>query len=111
MEKLEILQSEARKKFEHLVTSMEEPKNIEEVIQFYRKMQDAFVEEGTVFYHAALQEGLLEALKLIPPLYQDERPEEDGVPVETYGFEATHNNALKEAVKAIASRIEWSKNQ
>lgn len=34
-------------------------------------------------------------------LMQDEYPTEDGVPVETYGYEATHNQALKQVLTLL----------
>ena len=36
---------------------------------------------------------------------QDEHPTEDGVPVETYGYEAEHNKALDESVAIVQSLI------
>ena len=39
--------------------------------------------------------------KEIKDMFQDENPKEDGVPVETYGYETHWNNALQAAIKAI----------
>jgi hypothetical protein len=37
---------------------------------------------------------------------KDEYPTEDGVPVETYGYEANHNAALDECIALIRQRLE-----
>ncbi len=40
-------------------------------------------------------------IKIGEDLMKDTHPMEDGVPVETYGYEETHNNALKDFITAI----------
>ena len=73
-------------------------------------IQDEFI-ESNARYNQALQdvkEKLPEILKLIreevEKLYQDEHPVDciDGeTPVETYGYEATHNQALKQVLELL----------
>ena len=55
---------------------------------------------------SAAREALEAARREIEKEYQDEHPTEDGVPVETYGYEATHNQALKKSLSIIKKHIE-----
>lgn len=73
-------------------------------------IQDEFI-ESNARYNQALQdvkEKLPEILKIIreevEKLYQDEHPVDciDGeTPVETYGYEETHNQALKQVLELL----------
>ncbi|HEY6022151.1 MAG TPA: hypothetical protein VIY48_20470 [Candidatus Paceibacterota bacterium] len=40
-------------------------------------------------------------VEMVEGMMQDEYPTEDGVPVETYGYEQTHNQALRAVIKAL----------
>lgn len=54
----------------------------------------------------AFEEAIVEALE---GMYQDEHPIEDGVPVETYGYEAEFNSALKQAIAAVRAIYQGNK--
>lgn len=49
-------------------------------------------------------QALSEVLALIEVMMQDTRPTEDGVPVETYGYEETHNAALSDLRTTIINK-------
>lgn len=57
---------------------------------------------GKKMYNEAHLQAVRKAVEAeIEKLRQDEHPTEDGVPVETYGYEATHNKALDECKAAV----------
>lgn len=53
----------------------------------------------------AKQQLLTELKEKIQAKRQDEHPTEDGVPVETYGYEETHNEALAQAISLIEQKL------
>lgn len=58
------------------------------------------------FFWNEIQKREGELIKKIEKLYQDEHPVDciDGItPVETYGYEETHNRALKQVITLIKS--------
>lgn len=45
-----------------------------------------------------------EIIEMLYGMMKDEYPTEDGVPVETYGYEETHNKALLSAISSIGDK-------
>jgi hypothetical protein len=50
------------------------------------------------------KKALQELVKECIPPKKDERPMEDGVPVETYGYEQEYNSAIEDISKALKEK-------
>ena len=48
-----------------------------------------------------IEELLEEIVEKAQDLFKDEHPEEDGIRVETYGYEAEYNSAIKDIITLI----------